>query len=261
MVTKRGDHSNKLNPPTSVDSCKLCKAIGPLHPCSHVIPQWMYKMLPQDGRPMQIASSYPGEQQQRSQTGFYGSFVCPNCEKRFAAWDDYAATILLRSPVNTDKGLIFGEYDYNKLALFFLSILWRAHACEHKFFEKLDLGSDAAALAQCLLNEDADISKKFEIIPTWSSNILALGVMTPVKVSVQSTPYWQLYLPLFQVLIKVVPGSGAVCMQALVMTEGKDLYMIEKTFTEFGEIEIAERVVKENIKKKNDKRKKPKEAY
>ncbi|MGW8159020.1 MAG: hypothetical protein ACWGKN_10985 [Desulfoprunum sp.] len=221
----------------------------------------MYKLLPHDDRPMQIASSYQGEQQQRSQTGIYGSFVCPNCEKRFAVWDNYAATILLQSSVVTSQGLDFGEYDYNRLARFFLSVLWRAHACEHTFFDTVDLDAQTVTLGNCLLIENKGALRDFDIVPTWSSNILALGVMPPVRRLVQSVPYWQLYLPLFQALIKVVPGSGAACLQPFVMAECKNLCMIEKTFTEFGEIEIAERVVKENIKKKNDKRKKSKEAY
>ncbi|NTU49922.1 MAG: hypothetical protein HGA87_03375 [Desulfobulbaceae bacterium] len=213
-------------------------------------------MLPMDSRRMKIASSYMKEYEQKSQSGIYGAYVCKKCEDLFAIWDDYAATVLQRSSVATAQGFDFGEYDYNKLARFFLSILWRAHACEHRFFSTVDLDSQALALENHLLNENKTALRDFDIIPSYSSNMLALGVMTPVKVSIQSVPYWQLYLPLFQALIKVVADPGAACLQPIVMTEGKNLCLVEKTFTEFGEIDIAERVVKENIKKKNDKRKK-----
>jgi len=80
----------KLTKVLMADYCKLCKSLGPLVPKSHVIPQWMYKMLPQDKRPMQIASSHPAEHQQKSPTGIWGSFVCQSCEDRFSTWDNYA---------------------------------------------------------------------------------------------------------------------------------------------------------------------------
>jgi len=238
------------------DCCKLCSSNGPLHPCSHVIPQWMYEMLPMDKRRMKIASSHVEEYEEKSQTGIYGTYVCKKCEDRFAAWDDYAAMVLRRQPDSTAQGLDFGQYDYNRLSRFFLSVLWRAHACEHRFFESVDLNSYAYLLGQCLLCDDAYTLKDFDVIPTWSSHDLACGVMTPIMVQIESITYWQFYLPRFQVLIKVVPGPGAACLQSFVMAAGKNLCMLEKEFTEFDEIQIVERVVKENMKKKNGKFKK-----
>ena len=80
------------------DACGLCPALAPLAPKSHVIPQWMYDLLPQDKHRFRIASSHLGEFEQRSQSGVYGRFVCQACEDRFAAWDDYAAIVLRRTP-------------------------------------------------------------------------------------------------------------------------------------------------------------------
>lgn len=120
----------------------------------------------------------------------------------------------------------------------------------------MDLNSHAYLLAQSLLCDDADTLRDFDVIPTWSSHYLAFGVMTPVMVSIEAIPYWQLYLPRFQALIKVDPGLGAVCLQSFAMARGENLCMIEKKFTEFNEIHTAEQVVIENMKKKKGKRKK-----
>ena len=213
-------------------------------------------MLPMDERRMKITSSRADEYQKESKTGIWGSYVCKECEKkRFAAWDDYAADILRRPSAATVKGLDFGEYDYNRLTRFFLSVLWRAHACEHNFFEGVDLGSRAQPLAHCLLNDDAENIRDFEVVPTWSSNILTAGVMTPIPVLVEAVPYWQFYFPRFQALIKVNPGPGASCLRPFVMTAGKPLCMLEKNFTEFDEINTVRAVVTENLRKKNGKRK------
>lgn len=215
----------------------------------------MYEMLPMDSRRMRIASSIEGEWEQRSPTGIYGSFVCKICEARFAEWDDYAASVLRRQPAATPQGLDFGEYDYKKLTLFFLSVLWRAHASEHKFLEGVNLDAREKPLARCLFSDDADDMREFEVIPTWSSGILACGVMTPISVLIESVQYWQLYIPFFQALIKVDLGPGAICLRPFVMGSGKSLCMLEKNFTEFDEINTVRAVVAENLRKKNGKRK------
>ena len=280
--------SKKLQKASSADCCKLCNAPGPLHPCSHVIPQWMYEMLPMDNRRMRIASSHEGEWEQQSPTGIYGSFVCLSCEDRFAAWDGYAADILRRlpRPAATTQRWNFGQYDYARLKRFFLSILWRIHACE-RFFDEVNLESCAYPLAKCLLNDDTNALRDFEVVPTWCPHILtrdeeahpdgwlySYGGMTPVRVPFKSVPswvyyshcvmmpirvliesvtYWQIYLPRFQALIKVNPGSGAACLQPFAMANGTNLCMLEKEFTEFGEIYTAERVFTENMERKNEK--------
>lgn len=249
--------SKKLGEVASAHSCKLCNSPGPLHPKSHVIPQWMYKMLPQDGRPMQIASSHHGEHQQKSRTGIWGSYVCPSCEKIFAAWDNYAAKILRQQPTTTAQGWNFGPYEHTQMKFFFLSILWRAHACEHQFVEPVDLNSHAKPLGECLHRKDMKALCEYEVIPTWSSHFLSLGVMTPVRVVIESVTYWQLYLPRFQALIKVDSSPGAPCLQTFAMAEKSSLCMLEKKFNEFGETETVEHVTKKNQKKKNAKRKNP----
>jgi hypothetical protein len=151
--------------------------------------EWMCMMLPEGKRRMKIASSHKAEFEKDSQTGIYDSFVCQDCEKRFAAWDDYAAKVLRKQPIATPQGWDFAQYDYAKLKRFFLSVLWRAHACKHQFFETVNLQQYARPLANCLLNDNVDILKDFEVIPTWSNNLLSFGVLTPKEVQIDSIPY------------------------------------------------------------------------
>lgn len=235
-------------------SCTLCNSAGPFHPKSHVIPQWMYEMLPMDDRRMRIASSLACEWEQRSPTGMYGSFVCKSCEDRFTGWDNYAAAVLREKPEATGQGWDFGKYDHDRLLRFFLSVLWRMHACEHRFFETVDLGSQTVSLTRFLLGNSDFLQQDFEVVPTYSTHLLSCGVMAPILIHVEGVPYWQIYLPRFQALIKIVSGPGAACLQPYVMANGKSLCMLEKNFDEFNEIQTFERVVAENLKRKNGKR-------
>jgi len=234
------------------ETCKLCGAHAALVPRSHVVPQWMYELLPVDQHRFRIATSATGEFEQRSQTGIYGRFVCHSCEDLFSGWDGYAADILRRRPTLSPLGWEYGEYRFGQLIRFYLSILWRASACGHQFFETVALRDREAALAAALRSTDDASLSTFDVWPTCSSHGLSLGLLTPIEVQIEFVPYWQLYLPRFQVLIKVTNQPGASCVQSHKLVPGAPLRMIEKTFAEFGEISTATKIFRANMEKKND---------
>jgi hypothetical protein len=54
--------------------------------------------------------------------------------------------------------------DYAKLKLFFLSILWRAHISEHKFFKDVNLDKrNEIEIKQMLLENDSKSEKEYKI--------------------------------------------------------------------------------------------------
>lgn len=237
-----------------VDTCKLCGTESALVPRSHVIPQWMYALLPQDQRRFRIASSHTGEFEQRSQTGIYGKFVCQSCEDRFTHWDTYASEVLRSAPTLTSNGWDYGLYEYGDLARFYLSVLWRASACGHPFFEVVDLKDRQTTVAEALLSNDDACLNAFDVWPSCSGHCLAFGVLPPKEVAIESVPYWQFYMPLFQALIKVSPLPGAPCIQPHKLKPDSTLYLHEKDFTEFGEVETTKQVFLANMEKKNARR-------
>lgn len=236
------------------DACKLCGNQSKLVGCSHVIPQWMYDLLPQDNRRFRIASSHAGEFEQRSQTGFYGEFVCQSCEDRFTHWDTYASDVLRRTPMLTTNGWDYGSYVYGDLARFYLSVLWRASACGQKFFETVVLKERQATLAAALLSRDDACLDAFDVWPTCSKHLFACGILPPIEVAIESVAYWQFYMPRFQVLIKVSEKSGAPCIQPHKLKPNSLLLLREKTFTEFGEVDATKHVLKVNLEKKKNAR-------
>lgn len=245
-----------------VDTCKLCGEPAQLVGCSHVIPQWMYAFLPKDGRPMKISSSHQEEFEKKSPTGFYGKFVCQTCEDQFTRWDTYASEVLRRVPKLTDNGRDYGQYKYGDLTRFYLSVLWRASACGQAFFQTVDLEDRQSQLALALLSTDDACLDAFDIWASCSQHLYAWGVLTPIEVAIESVPYWQLYMPRFQALIKVADQPGASCVQPHKLKPNASLCMLEKTFNEFGEIKTVEQVLLANMTKKNAKRhKNPKKTH
>ena len=237
-----------------VNRCKLCGTKSATFQDSQVIPQWMYGLLPNDGRAMKIASSHDREFEKKSRTGIYGKFVCQTCEGLFSRWDSHASEVLKRVATLTTNGWDYGEYSYGDLTRFYLSVLWRASACGHKFFETVNLKEQQVPLAAALLSNDDARLAAFDVWPSRSSHFLACGVLTPIAVPVESVPYWQLYMPHFQALIKVADQPGASCIQPHKLRPDTRLYLREKTFTEFNEENTAMQVFKANMEKKNAKR-------
>ena len=104
------------------------------------------------------------------QTGFYEkSILCADCDNRILGrLDDYADGLLY------GKGLIIREdgfspdgqirmlnlqgIDYKKFKLFLLSVLWRAHISKNKFFENVNLGTEADKIRKIILN-DVDVDE------------------------------------------------------------------------------------------------------
>jgi hypothetical protein len=233
-------------------SCSLCRSQGALVKRSHVIPQWMYGLLPNDGRNFRIISPVDGEYEKRSQAGLYDSFVCQICEDRFGKWDNYAATVLRKTPVTSEAGIDFGAYDYGKLARFYLSVVWRMHACSLPIMS-IDLGPAAANIGNALLNGDSSALAYYEIVPTWSCHVLSLGIAEPRLINVDGTPHWKIYMPRFQALINLSGEPGPARLAPWKLGAGRTLLMLEDTF-ESGEVEMASTTLRTNMERKDDRR-------
>lgn len=237
-----------------VDTCKLCGSHSPLVRRSHVIPQWMYALLPKDSRGFGIASSHVGEFQKKSQTGFYGKFVCQACENLFSRWDDHAAIVLRRMPTLTASGWDYGPYVYGDLTRFYLSVLWRASACGHSFFETVDLRDSQTPVATALLSTSDASLEEFDVLPSNSKHLLTNVVLPPIEVPIGTIPYWQLYMPRYQALIKVVQRPGVTSLQSHKLRPHSRLLLCEKSFSEFGEDTATIQIFKANMEKKNARR-------
>jgi hypothetical protein len=103
-----------------------------------------------------------------------------DCESTFNQWDDYAAKFFLqdlpKTPIRQyDGDLLFAVqslglidpdagvlgrrlvpvFDYTKLKLFLLSVLWRAALCFHDYFRNVTLGVHIGAIRAMVLKGNA----------------------------------------------------------------------------------------------------------
>lgn len=141
----------------NVGRCRLCLQEKPLLKKSHIIPDFIYrnsKIYHDDHTIHKIdlrqtfISKFTRRGIQRS--GEYeGGILCQNCDSKIIKeYEDYAKSILYGNKSSKENQLIYsfppGEVvikniDYQKLKMFFLSILWRAAISSRPFFKEIVL--------------------------------------------------------------------------------------------------------------------------
>ena len=127
---------------------------------AHIIPESFYLINRSEKGPLKLVTNTSGVYPKRSWTGIYDeTIVTQEGEKRFLEWDDYAYRLLVEQ-INTAAELkhrgsvlayIYDSFDYPKLKLFFLSVLWRAGVSSHPVFKRVKLGPHSSTLRNAIL--------------------------------------------------------------------------------------------------------------
>lgn len=219
----------------STKICKLCR-----EPCgrfddSHIIPVSFYE----HGRTRVRAGVIldVGSHSKKSPIGIYSQFLCPDCERCFGEWDDYACRLLRDTQPDEEKMssgevssyYLYREVDYEKLKLFFLSVAWRAHASEQNgnpIFGEFFLNECVAEnIRLAILAKQAPKPEVLSIFVGKSTQLISLAFPPPKYVNVGGTEFLKMYMPGYVFLIKLDetpippplffflfhPGTGLIC--------------------------------------------------
>lgn len=152
--------------------CKLCLRARPLVE-AHIIPRAFYRDMMVDETPVALFSTTAGVMPKRAPTGIYDShMVCQECEARFNPWDTAGVEFMRRSLTEFDvthttdrfRACVPRSFDYPRVKLFFMSLLWRAHATTHEFFGDVALGPFEAPLRSMILSSDPGRQEDFGVV-------------------------------------------------------------------------------------------------
>lgn len=144
----------------NIGICKFCGTEKKLIR-AHIIPESLYPTDKNGGR-RHIVLDLNGEiPNSQLQNGYYDpNLVCRECEDLFSAGDDYAKGLLIdrrsESVKKSGRGTAYFEYadvDYKKLKLFFISLLWRAHATSLRSLSEVKIGSKYEAIARTMIRD------------------------------------------------------------------------------------------------------------
>jgi len=194
-------------------NCRLCKNSGNFGK-SHVIPESFFLHRKVEGETPLITSSKDGFYPKRRPIGEYDTnILCKGCETTFNTWDDYGKTLLLDkidefeviNENNIAIGYQLNSFDYQKLKMFFISVLWRAGVSERDFYKKVSLGPHEQKLREMVLNSDAGKEEAYATqLFRFSQESFAIPILMPMKIkSSYGYTYYRIYLGDYFADIKV----------------------------------------------------------
>lgn len=155
--------------------CRLCMQEAKLVD-AHIIPRSFFEVIKSKGRQdyLMVVSSETSIFDRKSWIGVYDSTIlCSACEKIFSPWDDYAAKLLLPQMrpedilyevPNKPLARVIKTYDYNRLMLFFVSLMWRASVSTQSFFSRIDAGPHEEMLKQIILHKDLSLNDCMSVV-------------------------------------------------------------------------------------------------
>ena len=210
---------------------------------AHIIPKSFYTIDYTDKIPLKIISSNRGTYPQRSQMGIYDSnIVTKDGETILQLLDDYACDLLIKNissakAIFDNEALQIDKYDYHKLKLFFLSVLWRASVSRNQFFKKVSLGIHEDIIRKALLTHDAGNSDFYSVILSiFDKPVNIVPTLSPEKSRFDGKNCYKLYLSNFSALVKVDSNRQfEEPLRSFCMENGKPLYILTRNFMDSKE--------------------------
>jgi len=195
--------------------CKYCGQFGkPAE--SHVIPEAYYRMLKTE-RPDEsllildrLARRPIGE----TRIGFYDyNLLCTSCEVIFSGWDDYGFKALSK-PWTDSRYILKGgrqtaylleSYDYSKMKLFILSVVWRILASGRPIYSEIHSESAENELKKCLQTNDPRGIDDFSVhISRFKgADLPDLMLFQPILEELDGVVYCKFYLLDYRIRVKL----------------------------------------------------------
>ena len=172
----------------------------------------------------------------------------------FSPWDDYAKwffEINIPTPVQNNGRVLAYDYgipDYHKLKLFFLSLLWRAHASEQPFFQRVNLGPHEADVVAKIKSANPGTPDEFSVVLAKFDHPLAEVIQDPFRSRINGINCYRFYLPLYFFIIKFDKRPFPADLREVMLQPGKNFHALAKDFTRSKEMHLLKKM-SEKIKR------------
>ncbi|MFQ3581800.1 hypothetical protein J8C06_13735 [Chloracidobacterium validum] len=216
--------------------CKFCESDALLVK-AHIYPKSVYDYIRRgDKYPSKLYSSDSRIHPKRTQIGVYDqTILCQTCEDGFKKYDDYGAALLLKDVdpatlipnANTPVAYSVAKYDYTRLKLFFLGVLWRASASRHEVFQKCDLGPHEHAVRAMIRDGDPGGPEDFGVaLRRYIDDLGQYSTTSPYRTKICGVNFTVLHMAGYKAFIKtdrrLLPVEFAPC----VLAPGRPLYVL-----------------------------------
>lgn len=181
------------------------------------------------------------------------TILCEACEKQFGVWDDYAQSLLIQDfqkartlkKDNDIYGYVFDNFDYDKLKLFFISMLWRASISSLKFFENVKLNVFEDIAKDHIKNNNPGTKDNFSVMLAYFDELDGRRIIpNPQPTRIENVNYYIFYLTGFVVYIKVDKRQIRGCQRKFLLSQGSELAIVSRPFNNSYERKLLTRIIK-----------------
>ena len=237
--------------------CRLCEKEKKLIK-AHAIPEAFFRLLRKGETPPKLMTNIAGIHPKKSPIGVYDTgILCRECEDKFESWDDYGIKVLINE-IDTFKPIKDGseivayyqdKYDYEKLKLFFISILWRASVSTQSFYSKVNLGPWEEIAKKHILDENSGNGHEFStvlslFISKSGRDKLAKTMLDPYMERWEHVNAYRVYLAGVVAYIKVDKRHLPNSLSPLILRKGKPLHIVCRDFESSNDVKAMMAVVK-----------------
>jgi hypothetical protein len=238
--------------------CRLCGRDAQLID-AHVIPRPFFGEVDGGKQRVKVLANRPGEYPKRLPIGFYDpELLCANCDNEvLGQWDEYGVQVLLQErellvpQPNAAAPVAFlrQDYDYTRLKLFFLSVLWRANESSLPFFGKVSLGPYRRPLFEMIYAGDPGQPETFSVLLSVFTNnnvIPAIGtpILDPHRERWDGVNAYRLSFGVVTAYVKVDRAIFGDSFNRLVLRPNEPLTFIAREFGEASERHVARSIAR-----------------
>lgn len=229
----------------ATNTCKLCGTQAKLIK-AHIIPKSMYgELCDENGMVTKLLTNTPRVYPKRVPCGIYDStIVCASCEALFSPWDDYANSFFQRRDgISIEHqgrtiGIEYADYDYTKLKLFFVSMLWRAHASSQPFFHRVNLGSHEDRIKSMIFSGDPGSTYDYSVVLAKFDHELGGAFQDPYLGKLQGINNYRFYFPMYFATIKVDKRSFPQELSEIMLKPGEPCRIVMRDFAKSKEARV-----------------------
>jgi len=202
---------------------------------AHIIPESFFLPLKDRKRAPEIHSNIDGDYPKRSPVGIYDtSILCSTCDNIIGDWDNYAQDLLLKefgedlSVYNGSQKVAYkiDKFDYRKLKLFFISVLWRASISGQYFFKRIKLGPHESLAREMIVERNPGTAEDFAVVVAKFSDPNVTAILDPHMDKFDGVNFCRIYMTGFVIYVKVDKRKTPEFLQKRQIRENEPIWII-----------------------------------
>ena len=228
--------------------CLLCKEEKKLVK-AHIIPEGFFRRMREGGSHLLVLNQVPGKiLPKRSPIGVYDKeLVCRDCESIWNDWDTHAQEILshdmkLAKPIRRsgqDMAWRIDHFDYMKLKLFFISVLWKAAVSRQTFYRKVDIGIFESIARKMILERNPGQTDEFGVVITrFMPHKFDIVMFDPFREKINHVNFYRFYMAGYVVYMKVDRRPMPPPWSRLAIREGESMYVVRRDMDKSPELPL-----------------------